>query len=239
MNDNLDKALEESVRDVFMHVDKNFTKHAARIRLLKLVFDRLETSRKDLEFLLSPETVFVHPQVSDYLADNFPADSFIDEEDRMAEIVRKFYSADYHHRRDAEAFADVLDREVLDPVQRKWVNFAFGVDGFRGEKLRSYVDNLGLAMKEEHDWERGNLMTEHVRVVRDLYQKFGPVKVELVHMAIQNAFDGTKSANLEVQRMADSYAGSMGEVNLEKAKIYIESKYMCHFENPGEAPRFN
>lgn len=224
----LRKELEEATARELLNAHVQMTKKALQIRTVKRVLKFQNVTPDDLKFILDPETVFVHPQVSAYLRVYAPAGK--------SEVAQKFYSADYLLEKDVDAFCDWLEENVRDKSERYYLNVAFAVDGYRGSALRNYKDCLKFGMRESPeglDWEDGDgkeFRETHVRAVRNIYVEQGAMKPEAVRIGIQNAFDKSEASDPSMNLVSGNYRKFVG-ASLGKIKQFVEENYICYSEN--------
>lgn len=215
--DFLKKALQEATAEEFILADKHVTKETIQTR----VFEKVARLLGKTEYVVD-SGLYVHPEVSAFLSHHVPPDHpAFDEKERL--LASRVYSADRHDLQTLSAFCRVLDTKISVP-ERNRLQRAFAVDGFRGNLLIEYVNNLRFPLsrfsnRAEED-ARQRALERHVSGVRLLYEMFDTMTVETLAIAIRNAMDYVESADPNLRRMTNVYLSHVLE-NFDDIKSFV------------------
>ena len=199
MTEYLKKALNRATCEEFLKAELFVTKETIQSRVLLKVKQMLQVIIGNENH--SEGLIYVHPEISAFLNKHFPYNCpTLDKEERF--LVWRIYSADYHDSETLRSFCDLLETTVA--PERKWaVYLAFAVDGFRGQSLADYVENLRFPISSCNEDDES--LAKHVSAVRELYDKFRSASVETVAIVLRNAMNFVESSDPLIRNMTNHY----------------------------------
>ena len=199
-------ALENAICEEFLKSNKYITKETVQRRVLDSVKKLLHL--KSVTIVGDPDrSIYVHPEISTHLINLLsPDDPALDEEERS--LLREVYSADHHNPGTIRAFADLMEKTFQTADKKRRLYAVFAVDGLLDDPLAEYVGNLQFPMHASNN-DGDESLAKHVKAVRDLYDEFPSMSVEVIALAVRNAMYFVQSSDTQLRKMTDHYLSQM------------------------------